>query len=99
MSPSATAAGITEMSECSCCGRKFTETRIVRLLCHPAIGLCFGCARWLHGQARQQADAERSTVAARIRDVARLPRRVVIDHGWHNRPVIGRVLRWLGGEH
>jgi len=37
-----------------------------------------------------------ASIASRLRDGLRWARRVVMDHHWHQRPVIGRPLRWLG---
>ena len=50
----------------------------------------------LHQQAGQREDALRASIASQLQDGLRWARRVVMDHGWHRRPLIGRPLRWLG---
>lgn len=82
--------------ECWCCGRQFPGEQLLHLGAHPEAVVCLGCAHFLHHQARQREDARNPSIAARMRDGLRWCRRVVIDHQWHQRPVIGRPLRWLG---
>jgi hypothetical protein len=81
---------------CWCCGRQFPPDRLVRLGSHPEVAVCLGCAHFLHRQARRRADAQHASIAGRLRDVLRGGRRVVVERGWHQRPVLGRPLRWLG---
>ncbi|WP_371406803.1 hypothetical protein OHA10_14945 [Kribbella sp. NBC_00662] len=33
---------------CWCCGNQFEEQDLVRLGSHPEVGVCSGCARFLH---------------------------------------------------
>jgi hypothetical protein len=82
--------------ECWCCGEEYSTERLVHLGNHPEVEVCLGCAHFLHQQAGQREDALRPSVAGRLRDALRSGRRVVMDHHWHRRPVIGRPLRWLG---
>jgi len=58
--------------------------------------VCRGCAHFLHQRARAQEDAVRPSPAARARDLLRAARELVIRRGWHDRPVIGPLLRRLG---
>jgi len=60
------------------------------------IGRASRCAYFLHQQAMQREDALRRSIGSRLRDGLRWGRRVVMDHHWHQRSVIGRPLRWLG---
>jgi len=83
-------------AECWCCGQRYPGERLLRLGSHPEVAVCLACAHFLHQQAQQREDALRPSVASRLRDAARLARRLVIDHGWHQRPLVGRPLRWLG---
>ena len=81
---------------CWCCGSSQPESSVVRLGNHPEVAVCLGCAHYLHQQARGREDALRPSSAASARDVLRTVRRFVIQHGWHQKPVIGSLLRRLG---
>ncbi len=83
-------------AECRCCGQRYPGERLVRLGSHPGVAVCLACAHFLRQQAGQREDALRASIASRLRDGLRWVRRVVMDHGWHRRPVVGRPLRWLG---
>jgi len=89
-------AGADGGSACWCCGHEYSSEQLVHLGSHPEVGVCLRCAHFLHQQAGQRKDALRPSIAGRLRDGMRWCRRVVMDHGWHQRPVIGRPLRWLG---
>ena len=82
--------------ECWCCGQPIEADSSVHLGNHPEVGVCLRCAHFLHKQAVAREDALRPTPAARVRDVFRGARSVVMDHGWQHTPVVGRALRWLG---
>ena len=82
--------------ECWCCGQRFGAERMVHLDGHPEVAVCVWCAHFLHQRAGQREDALRPSLAARARNGLRRGRRIVMDHGWHQRPVVGRPLRWLG---
>jgi hypothetical protein len=69
---------------------------LVHLGTHPEVTVCLRCAHFLHQQAGQREDALRPSLAGRLRDGLRRARRMVMAHGWHQRPVLGRPLRWLG---
>ena len=81
---------------CWCCGQEQPESSVVRLGSHPEVAVCLRCARFLHQQARGREDALRVSPAARFRDGLRAARRLVIRRGWHQRRVIGPLLRRLG---
>jgi hypothetical protein len=83
-------------TDCWCCGQRYSNERLVRLGSHPEVAVCVRCAHFLHQQAMHREDALRPSIASRLRDGLRWGRRVVGDHHWHQRPVIGRPLRWLG---
>jgi hypothetical protein len=82
--------------ECWCCGQRFSAERLVHLGNHPEVGVCLGCAHFLHQQAHARADQLRPSLAGRMRDQLRRARKQVRDHHWHQQPVIGPALRWLG---
>lgn len=83
--------------ECWCCGRHCTADEFVRLGNHAEAGVCLRCAHYLHWQARQREDALRPSIAGRLRGTLIDPiRRIVVARGWHQKPVIGAALRWLG---
>jgi len=81
---------------CWCCGSSQAEASVVRLGNHPEVAVCLRCAHFLHQQARGREDAVRTSPAIRARDALRTVRRFVIQHGWHQKPAIGRLLRRLG---
>jgi hypothetical protein len=83
-------------SDCWCCGQRYPSERLIRLGSHPEVAVCSACAHFLHQRARQREDALRPSTAGRLRDGLRWGRQVVIERQWHQRPVIGRPLRWLG---
>ena len=83
-------------ADCWCCGRPRPESDVVRLGGHPEVAVCLRCAHYLHQQARSREDARRPSAAARVRDALRAGRRLVMRRGWHQAPVIGRLLRRLG---
>jgi hypothetical protein len=97
--PAAAAATESDTAEplpCWCCSSPCQEAELVRLHSHPEVGVCLRCAHYLHQQARGREDARRPSAAARARDGLRAARRVVMQRHWHQKPVIGRPLRWLG---
>jgi hypothetical protein len=74
----------------------YQEADLIRLGQHPEVGVCLRCGHFLHQQARGREDALRPSPGSRMRDGLRAGRRIVMDQGWHQKPVIGRPLRWLG---
>ena len=81
---------------CWYCGQGRSESGIFRLGGHPEAAVCLRCAHFLHQQARSREDAARPSPAARVRDRLRAGRRLVMRRGWHQKPVIGPLLRRLG---
>lgn len=78
---------------CWCCGSRYDEHDLVRLGSHPEVGVCFGCAQFLQRRATERLDERGPSSGARLRGVLRGVRGWVIQRGWHNRPVVGRLLR------
>jgi hypothetical protein len=78
---------------CWCCGAEFDERDLVRLGSHPEVAVCFGCARFLQRRAAEREEELGLSRRSRVRAAARRVRGWVIARGWHNRPVIGRMLR------
>ena len=85
-----------DLPVCWCCGQPQHADDIVHLGNHPEVGVCLGCAHYLHQQARGREDAAHPSPAARARDALRAARSLVIARQWHEKPLIGRPLRWLG---
>jgi hypothetical protein len=81
---------------CWCCGKGLILGQVVSLGNHPEVELCLPCAHYLHRQANAREDALRPSPASRIRDRVRAARKTVIQRQWHQKPIIGRTLRWLG---
>lgn len=92
----ATESDAAEPLKCWCCNGTYQEPDLVRLGSHPEVGVCLSCAHFLHQQARGREDALRPSPASRLRDGLRAGRRLVIRRQWHQNPVVGRPLRWLG---
>jgi hypothetical protein len=81
---------------CWCCGGTYPADALLQLGNHPEVSVCLGCAHFLHKRAGAREDERRPSPAARVRDVVRSGRDVVIHRGWHRAPVIGPLLRWVG---
>ena len=80
---------------CWCCGNDFPERQLVRLSAHPEAALCLRCARFLLRLARTRADEDDPVAGARLRSAVRSIRKVIVGRRWHERPVVGPVLRWI----
>ncbi|MER7609826.1 hypothetical protein [Nocardioides sp. NPDC127503] len=80
---------------CWCCDNDFPDEELVHLGAHPEVALCFDCARWVRRRAILRADAGRRGMRVGLRRVVAQMRAAVIGHGWHDRPVIGPILRWI----
>lgn len=87
-----TAIGEAGKSDCWCCGRITSEEAPARLGNHPEVGVCVNCVRFLGRRAR---DYQASVMRKQLRGAAESIRGEVMSHGWHERPVIGRVLLWI----
>ena len=94
--PAAEADQFGGQFRCWCCGQLYAHERIVHLGAHPEVGVCLGCAHFLHQQALSLEDEMRSSLMVRARDLLRAARQSVLRHGWHQKPLIGGLLRWLG---
>ena len=92
----ATESDAAEPLKCWCCDGEYQDAELVRLGTHPEVGVCLRCAHFLHQQARGREDALRPSPASRVRGGLRAGRRVVMQRHWHQKPIIGRPLRWLG---
>ena len=84
-----------ERQRCWCCDAEFPADEVVHLGAHPEVALCLDCARWVRRRAVQQADGGRSGIDVRLRRFLAGTRAAVIGRGWHDRPVIGAILRWI----
>lgn len=60
------------------------------------VTVCITFARWLGKSARELEDRSHTGLAVGVRGRLRRARRFVMDHRWHDHPVIGRPLRWIG---
>ena len=80
---------------CWCCGNAFDERDLTRLGTHPEVGVCAGCAHWLHRRARSGADAARTTPSAVVRRGIAGARGRVMRAGAQDWPVLGPLLRRL----
>lgn len=80
---------------CWCCGNQFEEQDLVRLGSHPEVGVCSGCARFLHRRAVAQDDQRRTSPAGQIRAAIAAVRDWIIAHNWHRLPLLGPLLQRL----
>lgn len=85
-----------EPSRCWCCGRPVAADQAVRLGNHPEVAVCVRCARSIGKWGREIEDRGRSGPGVRARDGLRGVRKAVVRRGWHNAPIFGGPLRWLG---
>ncbi|EGD42756.1 hypothetical protein NBCG_02888 [Nocardioidaceae bacterium Broad-1] len=84
-----------ERLRCWCCDNEFPATEVVHLGAHPEVSICFDCARWVRRRALLRADAGRRGLRGGLRRTLAQTRAAVIGRGWHDRPVIGPILRWV----
>ena len=80
---------------CWCCGNSFDEADLSRLGSHPEVGVCVGCAQWLHRRARLSAETGRRTPGALLRRTVGAVRGRVMRAGAQDWPVLGVLLRRL----
>jgi len=95
MAAAAVEPGQVERPTCWCCGSTFAEQDLVRLGDHPEVGVCAGCAQWLHRRARSGVDAGRRTPSAVMRRRLDAARARVVRAGAQDWPVVGPLLRRL----
>ena len=84
-----------ERFACWCCGNLFDDKDLTHLGSHPEVGVCAGCAQWLHRRARAGADEDRRTFGPRARRALQTVRGRVRRAGAQDWPVIGPLLRRL----
>ena len=84
-----------ERPSCWCCGNTFDEQDLTRLGMHSEVGVCTGCARWLHRRARTGADTGRRTPGVMARRAVAVVRGRVMRAGAQDWPVLGQLLRRL----
>jgi ribosome-binding protein aMBF1 (putative translation factor) len=96
MTTAAEATRETDGVPCWCCGNQYAEDQVVRLGRHPEVAVCIGCARYLNRRAKEHRPATAAT--QRVRGVMQAARRTVVRRNLQEKPVIGRVLRWLDGH-
>lgn len=84
---------------CWCCDKEFPDDEVVHLGAHPEVSICFDCTRWVRRRARLRAGSGRRGIRVGLRRILRRSlarvRAGVVNRGWHDRAVIGPVLRWI----
>lgn len=80
---------------CWCCGNTFDEQDLSRLGTHPEVGVCAGCAQWLHRRARSASETGARTTGAAARRAVSAARGRVMRAGAQDWPVVGSLLRRL----
>jgi hypothetical protein len=83
-------------SECWCCGMIQPREKMVHLGNHPEVAICIRCAYSVKTWAWEIEDQSRTGLLVRVRDRFRRARKAVMRKGWHQYPIIGQPLRWLG---
>ena len=94
----ATAAVEHEQAEqpfCWCCGNTFEESDLTRLGTHPEVGVCRGCAKWLHRRARSVGENGRRRRDGWVLRAVDAARTRVMRAGVHDWPLVGPLLRRL----
>src|SRR6185295_3069781 len=76
-------------SQCWCCGKIEDPEKLVHLGNHPEVTLCTRCAHWVHKNAVEIEDLARTGIRVRVRARMRHARHTVVEHGWHERRLIG----------
>lgn len=95
MAAAALGHGEFERTLCWCCGGSFEDLQLTRLGDHPEVGVCAGCARWLHRRSRAAADSGSRHPAALARHMIDATRGAVMRRGIQDWPLIGPILRRL----
>jgi hypothetical protein len=85
-----------EPLECWCCGSVIRSLNWFGSEAIPRSACVCGARIPCTSKARERKDALRPSPASRLRDGLRSARRVVMQRRRHQRPFIGRPLRWLG---
>lgn len=80
---------------CWCCGNTFDERDLSRLGSRPEVGVCAGCAQWLHRRSRAAADAGHRSPGAVLRRTVGVVRDRVMRAGVQDWPLLGSLLRRL----
>lgn len=84
------------VEECWCCGATRPPVEMVHLGNHPEVALCVRCCRFAAKQAWEIEDRGRVDPLALARQQLRGVRRAVVARGWHQHPLIGKPVRWIG---
>lgn len=92
----ANAAALESIEECWCCGTSGGSTQMVHLGNHPEVALCVRCCRFAAKQAWEIEDRSRTGPLVGARQRFRSLRRSVVVHGWHQHPLVGGPIRWIG---
>jgi hypothetical protein len=77
---------------CWCCGSRKPEAQLLRLGARPEAAICLDCATHLRQRARAHSP---KPVVRHLHKAANRIGGAVMHAGLHNRPIIGRTLRWL----
>ncbi|WP_457254599.1 hypothetical protein [Pedococcus sp. P5_B7] len=86
---------LVDRPTCWCCGNTFDEAELSRLGSHPEVGVCAGCAQWLHRRARSATETGRRNPGSVLRRAVAAVRRRVMRAGAQDWPVLGSLLRRL----
>lgn len=92
----ATTTALGSVEECWCCGNSGVSAQMVHLGNHPEVALCTRCCRFAAKQAWEIEDGSHTGPLVVARQQFRSLRRSVVTRGWHQHPLIGGPLRWIG---
>ncbi len=82
--------------ECWCCGKIQQPAKMVHLSNHPEVAICIRCAHSVRNCAWEIEDQSRTGLLVRQRDRLRHAREYAMRKGWHQHPILGGAVRWLG---
>ena len=89
-----TSSSGTAPTNCWCCGKTFSEDRLVRLGLHPEVGLCLQCTIWLKRRAITRHHEQHAISRQLLRAIDTI-RNTVIQQNWHNHRWFGPLLRQI----
>jgi hypothetical protein len=70
--------------------------KMVSLGNHPEVAICIRCAHSVRNWTWEIEDQSRTGLRVRQRDRLRHARKHALRKAWHQHPILGGAMRWLG---